>query len=224
MRLFFFSFLFLASLSSCIEILDDITFNADGSGELNYTINLSSSKLKINSILALDTLDGKKVPDKEEIQEKISELLKVLSCQDGLSEVHLTEDYDNYLFKLSLKFNKVSDLISGVYVAIDAVEEFSEVEAADSSWISWDGVRLSRSIPDLNAFKFRMNNEEDKELIKIGKYTSISRFEYPVDSIENPVAVLSKNNKAVMLRGSMFDVLQDPSIMGNRISVKPPDY
>jgi hypothetical protein len=136
----------------------------------------------------------------------------------------LTEDYDNYLFKLSLKFNKVSDLISGVYVAIDAVEEFSEVEAADSSWISWDGVRLSRSIPDLNAFKFRMNNEEDKELIKIGKYTSISRFEYPVDSIVNPLAVLSKNNKAVMLRGSMFDVLQDPSIMGNRISVKPPDY
>ena len=224
MRLFFFSFLFLASLSSCIEILDDITFNADGSGELNYTINLSSSKLKINSILALDTLDGKKVPDKEEIQEKISELLKVLSCQDGLSEVHLTEDYDNYLVKLSLKFNKVSDLISGVNVAIDAVEEFSEVEAADSSLISWDGVRLSRSIPDLNAFKFRMNNEEDKELIKIGKYTSISRFEYPVDSIENPLAVLSKNNKAVMLRGSMFDVLQDPSIMGNRISVKPPDY
>jgi hypothetical protein len=224
MRLLLFLFLFLASLSSCIEILDDITFNADGSGELNYTINLSSSKLKINSILALDTLDGKKVPDKEEIQEKISELLKVLSCQDGLSEVHLTEDYDNYLFKLSLKFNKVSDLISGVYVAIDAVEEFSEVEAADSSWISWDGVRLSRSIPDLNAFKFRMNNEEDKELIKIGKYTSISRFEYPVDSIVNPLAVLSKNNKAVMLRGSMFDVLQDPSIMGNRISVKPPDY
>ena len=224
MRLLLFLFLFLASLSSCIEILDDITFNADGSGELNYTINLSSSKLKINSILALDTLDGKNVPDKEEIQEKISELLKVLSCQDGLSEVHLTEDYDNYLFKLSLKFNKVSDLISGVYVAIDAVEEFSEVEAADSSWISWDGVRLSRSIPDLNAFKFRMNNEEDKELIKIGKYTSISRFEYPVDSIVNPLAVLSKNNKAVMLRGSMFDVLQDPSIMGNRISVKPPDY
>ena len=65
MRLFLFLFLFLASLSSFIEILDDITFNADGSGELNYTINLSSSKLKINSILALDTLNGKKVPNKE---------------------------------------------------------------------------------------------------------------------------------------------------------------
>ena len=65
---------------------------------------------------------------------------------------------------------------------------------------------------------------KNKNFLKIGKYTSISRFEYPVDSIVNPLAVLSKNNKAVMLRGSMFDVLQDPSIMGNRISVKPPDY
>ena len=224
MRLLLFLFLFLASLSSCIEILDDITFNADGSGELNYTINLSSSKLKINSILALDTLNGKKVPNKEEIQAKVSELLKVLNCQDGLSDVHLTEDYDNYLFKLSLKFNKVSDLISGVYVALDVVEEFSDVKTSDSSWISWDGAELSRSIPDINAFKFRMTNEEDKELVKMGKYTSISRFEYPVDYIENPLAILSKNNKAVMLRSSLFDILGDPNIMGNRISVKLPDY
>ena len=58
----------------------------------------------------------------------------------------------------------------------------------------------------------------------MGKYTSISRFEYPVDYIENPLAILSKNNKAVMLRSSLFDILGDPIIMGNRISVKPPDY
>ena len=55
-------------LSACIEILDDIKFNADGSGTFKYTINLSSSKVKINSILALDSLDGKKVPSKNEIQ------------------------------------------------------------------------------------------------------------------------------------------------------------
>ena len=58
-------------ISSCIEILDDITFNLDGSGTFKYTLNLSSSQVKINSILALDSLDGNKVPSLEEIQQKI---------------------------------------------------------------------------------------------------------------------------------------------------------
>ena len=224
MRLPFLCFLLLLSLNSCIEILDDISFNADGSGKLNYTINLSSSKLKINSILALDSLDGQKVPDKEDIKDKIAAVITTLINQDGISAVALTEDYENYVFKLSLSFRDINALMSGVEVALNSSNITSEESAIDSTWISWDGASLNRTIPDLNSFKFGKVKEEDEALVKSGKYTSISRFEYPVDSIENPFAVLSKNNKAVMLRGSLFDVLQDPSIMGNRITVKPPDY
>lgn len=60
----------LLSFNSCIEIIDDITIKNDGSGTLKYTINLSSSKIKINSILALDSLDGRKIPTIAEIEEK----------------------------------------------------------------------------------------------------------------------------------------------------------
>ena len=42
--------------NSCIEIIDDLTIRNDGSGKLKYTINLSASKLKLNSILALETI------------------------------------------------------------------------------------------------------------------------------------------------------------------------
>ena len=59
----------LFSFNSCIEIIDDISIKNDGSGTLKYTVNLSSSKIKINSILALDSLEGKKVPSLSEIQE-----------------------------------------------------------------------------------------------------------------------------------------------------------
>ena len=89
------------SLSSCIEILDDISFYADGSGDFKYTINLSSSKLKINSILALDSLDGKKVPSIPEIKSKIVDLIEVLNCQEGITDVVVAEDYENFIFKIA---------------------------------------------------------------------------------------------------------------------------
>ena len=50
--------------------MDELTIHDDGSGTLKYAINLSSSRVKVNSILALDSLDGKKVPSIDEIKAK----------------------------------------------------------------------------------------------------------------------------------------------------------
>ena len=220
----FIVFIFLCfTLSSCIEILDDVTFNPDGSGEFKYTINLSSSKLKINSILALDSLDGKKVPSKLELQEKVSDLIGVLNCQEGIREVSVEENYDNYILKVSLHFDNVESLLAAFKETMEEVGNTAVEDTSNYNWVSWDGLTLIRQIPDLNSFKFRLVKKEDQELMRSGMYTSISRFDSPVDQIENPSAILSKNNKAVMLRSSLFDVFGNPSIMDNTISVKPAD-
>ena len=220
----FIVFIFLCfTLSSCIEILDDVTFNPDGSGEFKYTINLSSSKLKINSILALDSLDGKKVPSKLELQEKVSDLIGVLNCQEGIREVSVEENYDNYILKVSLHFDNVESLLAAFKETMEEVGNTAVEDTSNYNWVSWDGLTLIRQIPDLSSFKFRLVKKEDQELMRSGMYTSISRFDSPVDQIENPSAIISKNNKAVMLRSSLFDVFGNPSIMDNTISVKPAD-
>ena len=220
----FIVFTFLCfTLSSCIEILDDVTFNPDGSGEFKYTINLSSSKLKINSILALDSLDGKKVPSKQELQEKVSDLIGVLNCQEGIEDVTLEENYDNYIFKVSLHFANVESLLAAFKEIMDEAGNTAEEDKSNYNWVSWDGITLIRQIPDLSSFKFRLVKNEDQELMRNGMYTSISRFDSPVEQNENPSAILSKNNKAVMLRSSLLDVFGNPSIMDNTISVKPAD-
>ena len=55
--------------------------------------------------------------------------------------------------------------------------------------------------------------------LKKGNYTSITRFENHVDSCDNPNAILSKNKKAVMLRESVFDVMNHHKVMDNIIYV-----
>lgn len=215
--------LLLFCLSSCIEILDDISFNSDGSGVFRYTLNLSSSKLKINSILALDSLDGKRVPSKLELQEKVAILVDTLNFQEGISNVMLEEDYENYVFKIAFDFENSAALLDAVEVTMNTAGSDPDETEKQYNWMSWDGHVLIRQIPDLSTFKFRMVKKEDQDLMKNGMYTSISRFVSPVDKIENTAAILSKNNRAVLLRNSLFDVFGDPSIMGNRISVKPTD-
>jgi hypothetical protein len=82
----------LLFLSSCIEIIDDVQMNNEGSGSFKYTINLSASKVKITSILALDSLDGKKVPSRTEITDRISAISKKLASKSGISNVSIDPD------------------------------------------------------------------------------------------------------------------------------------
>jgi predicted AlkP superfamily phosphohydrolase/phosphomutase len=146
-----------------------------------------------------------------------------LNCQEGIKGVILEDNYDNYIFKVSLHFDNVESLLNAFKETMKASGNAAEEYVSNDNWVSWDGVTLIRQIPDLSSFKFRLVKNEDQELMRNGMYTSISRFDSPVEKIENTSAILAKNNKAVMLRSSLLDVFGNPSIMDNTISVKPAD-
>jgi hypothetical protein len=206
-------------ISSCIEILDDITFNPDGSGTFKYSLNLSSSQVKINSILALDSLDGKKVPSLEEIHQKLLFFGEHLATQEGISNVQIDTNFAQYIFKIKFDFTDVFVLQSGFQNSIRATFEQLENEEISYDWITWNGGVMIRKVPDINQMSMPSFKSEDSDLLKKGNYTSITRFENHVDSCSNPNAVLSKNHKAVMLRKSVLDVMSDHKVMDNIIYV-----
>jgi hypothetical protein len=49
--------------------------------------------------LALDSLDGKKVPSIPEIKEKINRYKEILSQKEGISNVKVESDFTNFIFK-----------------------------------------------------------------------------------------------------------------------------
>lgn len=206
-------------ISSCIEILDDITFNLDGSGTFRYTLNLSSSQVKINSILALDSLDGNKVPSLEEIQQKIVFFREHLGAQEGISNVQIDTNYAQYIFKVNCDFINISALQSGFQNSLRATFTKLENEEMSYDWITWNGNVMMRKVPDIDKMTLPSFKSEESDLLKKGNYTSITRFENHVDSCDNPNAILSKNKKAVMLRKSVFDVMNHHKVMDNIIYV-----
>ena len=205
--------------SSCLEILDDISFNIDGSGTFKYTVNLSSSQVKLNSILALDSIDGKKVPSINEIQEKIEVFGELLSAQEGISNVYIDTNYQQFIFKIQCDFSNVIDLQRGFESSLKETLTQLENEEIGYDWITWDGQVMVRKVPDLDRWSLPSNKTEDSELLKKGYYTSITRFDNKVNYFENPAAKLSKNERAVMLRKSAFEVFNNHEVMDNIIHV-----
>lgn len=223
MKLFYTLVLFLSffGLTSCIEIIDDISLKNDGSGTLKYTINLSSSKVKINSILALDSLDGKKVPSIPEMEERIASFKKKLSAKTGISNVTIESNFTDYIFKLQCDFTNVLALQNALKDVIEEESKEKNIPELDHNWLSWDGSKMTRSIPEITVKKTKDLKTEDIELMKQGNYTSITRFERPVEKFDNTAAVLSKNKMAVMIKTNPYALTQNSNILENCIYLSP---
>jgi hypothetical protein len=219
MRKILFLLLFIPLfLTSCIEIIDDLSFNSDGSGTFKYTINLSSSKVKVNSILQLDSLNGKKVLKLPEIKVKINQFKSILASQPGISNVKIEINEPEFIVKLTCDFtdvNKLQDAIKNSLASMDAGIKNS----ADFSfnWISWNGNKLERSVPEFSQNQIRNLKQEEIDLLKTGNYTVISRFYKPVEKYDNPNASISKSRTAVMLKANAFALTKNSKILENTI-------
>ena len=212
---------FLYSLSSCVEIIDDISINGDGTGTFKYTVNLSSSKVKINSILALDSLDGKKVPSIADIKLRINSIVESLEKKDGISNVEFEGNYDDYLFKLTCDFSSLKELQDAVKDIVREENGGENLPELNHEWISLDENALARSIPQISIQKTNEIKNSEKVLLKEGTYTSISRFDTEVLSFSNDNATLSKNKKAVMVRTDSYSLTQNPQLLDNTIILTP---
>jgi hypothetical protein len=213
----YFLFLSLFLLSSCIEIIDDVSLNTDGSGTLKYTINLSESKVKINSVLALDSIDGRRVPSIDEIKSRVNRFKEVLSSKSGISNVSIEANYTDYFFRLTCDFASLSQLQAALSETIKQESEEKNLTELDHKWLSWDGSRFVRSVPDFTLNRTKQLSAEDLEKLKEGSYTCISRFARVVERFDNSSAVLSKNKMAVMVKTNAYSLTQNPTLLENTI-------
>ena len=222
MKLFLFSLftLLFFGFSSCIEIIDDISINEDGSGTFKYTVNLSSSKVKINSILALDSLDGKKIPSINEITKKFDRIVNLLQTKEGISNVDFQSDYTNFLFKVKCDFTSLESLQTAIREIVLSENKGRKIKELNHSWLHFENKALTRSIPQITVAKASEINNRDIELLKKGHYTSITRFDKEISSFKNESGHLSKNKKAVMIRTNPYLLTQNPQLLDNTIYLK----
>lgn len=207
--------------SSCIELIDDLTINNDGSGVLKLSINLSKSKLEINSILALDSLNGKRVPKLTEIKDKIAYYKTQLESKEGIKKVEVTENTEDFIFKFNIEFSEVENLETAIKEVVS--EENSKWVNFDFDWIKWEDHILTRNNLKIPESQLRKLKYEDIQKLKQGTYTSITRFQTPILEYSNKSSILTPNRKNLMIRSSAYNLAENTQLIQNIIKVAKTD-
>ena len=212
-----FSLVLFLSLASCIEISDDISFKTDGSGTFKYVVNLSSSKVKVNSILSLDSLDGKKIPSIYQLKEKIEHYKEKIDSKEGISNVKLDANFIDFIFKFSCDFSSVTTLQNAFKDLLNEEFKIKSTKIDEINWLLFEKNKVVRSVPILSLDLTSRLKKEDSEALKRGKYSSISRFDRPIERFDNSAAKLSANKMAVMIQTTPFSLIQNIKLLENTI-------
>jgi hypothetical protein len=211
-----FALLFLLLLlTSCFDIVDKVNVKADGTGEYTVILNASKSKTRLASISKMETVNGKKVPKKSEIESKINEAARIFKATPGISNVKTTMDFDNYIIKLSCNFKKIENINAG----LEQLKARNIVGKMIPTQIySQNLAKKSFTRNKINTFKsdYDKMSTADREVFTNAKYTSILQFENTISSQSNSSYSLSPNKKALKLEANVLDfILQKKQIQNN---------
>lgn len=206
----------LLLLTSCFDILDKINVKADGSGEYSLILNASKSKTRLASISKMETINGKKVPKKPEIEAKINEAARIFKATPGISNVKTSMDFDNYIIKLSCNFKKIENINAGLeqLKAKNIVGKMVPVQLYSQS-----PEKKTFTRNKVSCFKndYDKMNKADKEVFNDAKYTSVMQFENTIKAQTNNSYLLSPNKKAVKLEANVLDFILQKKQLQNTI-------
>lgn len=202
-------------LTSCFDIIDKANVKADGSGEYTIILNASKSKTRLASISKMEMINGKKVPKKSEIENKINEAARIFKATPGISNVKTLVDFDNYIIKLSCNFKKIENINAG----LEQLKAKNIVgKMVPTQIYSRNPVNKSFTRNKINTFKsdYDKLSKADKEVFNEARYTSVLQFENTIKSQSNNAYQLSPNRKAVKLESNVLDfILQKKQIQNN---------
>ncbi|WP_312089007.1 hypothetical protein [Chryseobacterium sp.] len=209
----------LLCLTSCFDILDKVNLKADGSGEYSIIINGSKSKTRLASIAKMETINGKKVPKKAEIEAKINEAAKIFKATPGISNVKTSMDFDNYILKLSCTFKKIESINAGLE-QLKAKNILGKM--VPTQIYSHNQSKNIFSKNKVNTFKsdYEKLSKADKEVFNDARYVSVLQFENSIKSQSNPSYQMSPNKKALKQEGNILDFIFQKKQIQNTIQLQ----
>lgn len=206
----------LLMLTSCFDILDKVHVNADGSGEYTIILNVSKSKTRLASISKMETVNGKKVPKKPEIEAKINEAARIFKSTPGISDVKTSMDFDNYIIKLSCHFTKIEN----INVGLEQLKNRNVIgKMVPTNIYSQNTAKKTFTRNKVNTFKtdYEKMSTADKEIFNNARYISVLQFENTVKSQSNSAYSLSPNRKALKLEANLLDLILQKKPLQNNI-------
>lgn len=196
-------------LTSCFEITERIKHHDDQSGEYTLMVDFSKSWLKTKSAIWLEEVDGVKIPNEQEIIQKLNDFKAKVSKIEGISNVSTKTDFDKYIF-----------IIKQDYKNLKALNEVVNTLNKQKNQIHFTGD--SKGFERVASYPIPENllkDDKKKEDLEKASIIAIYTFDRDIATTTNPTSKISKNKKTVFLKQSMYSVLKKSSLMNNKIQL-----
>lgn len=192
---------------------------ADGSGEYAVILNASKSKTRLQSISKMETVNGKKIPKKSEIENKVKAASDIFRTVAGISNVKTSLDFDNFIIKLSCNFRKIENINTG----LEQLKAKNIIGKAIPTQLYKNNTAEKTFIRNkIASYKndYDKLSKADKEVFSNATYTSILQFENLIKSQTNNAYTMSPNKKAIKLDGHILDFILQKKQVQNQISLQ----
>jgi hypothetical protein len=206
--------------TSCFEIIEEVSFNKDGSGSVTLTMNLSKSKTRLNSIMLLDSVNNYKVPSQTEIKNQIAEALRKVKEIQGISNVKNSSDFNEYIFTVSCDFTNV-EALNSVISKFSSKKDAAIIKQQQHFNFNKGQNTFTRNYHYDVSHEFKKTSIEDRKVFETATMTTIYRFETPIISSKNPTAKISGSKKAIMLSVNAQDIIKNKNTIKNQIKLQP---
>lgn len=179
-------------------------------------LNASKSKTRLQSISKMETINGKKVPRKSEIENKVNQASSIFKSVSGISNVKTSLDFDNFIIKLSCNFKKIENINSG----LEQLKAKNIIGKTVPTQLYKQNVAEKTFIRNkIGSYKndYDKLSKADKEVFSDATYTSILQFENVIKSQTNSSYAVSPNKKAIKLNGNILDFILQKKQIQNTI-------
>jgi hypothetical protein len=215
--LFFLSFASLLLFTSCLEIREEVDLNVDGSGRILFTIDMRESKSNLSNYLRSGKVDGYAIPSQADIEKDLAKMKRSLSSVAGISEVDVQSDFQEFVFKIGMDFDKVSTLNLAINTAAQAMNKspFPVIKLDNFDFTE----RSFRRYFDYPIYWIDFNELSlmQQYLLESAKITGVYRFQRPVKACTNAKAQISPTKRAVLLQSSLSDLVKGNTSLVNSV-------
>ena len=207
----------LLLLTSCITIFEKYKINADGSGTLEYIIDMS----EMYEMMAAFS-DSTEEMDMSGFDESMRETLPGLKNLSGISNIELTGNPTKFIAGVKFDFNNF-DALNKAMAILFMNEEKSEDKTKYVEIKGKNFTRFGLTSKEFNKEALLGSEELDEEtmktLLESMKYKISVEFEKPVKKVTS-MAVLTQEKNSVLIETNLSEIFNNSDYLKTIIKTK----
>ena len=209
-------FLLCISLTSCFELVEQISINEDGTGEMTVTLNMFESKKKLQTFMeAPESMHGYKAPDQAEVEIFFKGVVATVSEVEGISNVKSDIYYEDFIFSISGSFDDVSAMD-------EAVKKFTHGMSRGmvnlKNEYKYENGLFTRTFE--SPYKADTYDEipmMQRIILESAKLISVYRFEKAISGMTSADTELSFDKKEARFESNLSDIVSGAKTINNEI-------